>query len=330
MWKMKLVVLLAILIPLSLAFWIATCIFHIYKQDAESVSPIRFLIAILAPVLISQWGLKRKSLDKSGALAGLLVGFILTVSNLCFFTALLTFFVAASKATKFRTSEKKKIEDDHKEGGLRNWVQVLCNGGVAAEMSFFYLLDIGCTEKLIDFRNNYSASWYSLAVFGALCCSCGDTFSSEIGSVVGKSRDAILITNFSKVPKGTNGGISLVGSIASIFGGVLLGITYYITLILLVNEDYLAESPPQWPLILIGGFLGLLGSTIDSLLGAWFQYSGYDKKKQCVVNNPGPTVEYICGSDVLDNHSVNLLSSLLTSLLAPRLAFHVFVYLLSY
>ena len=48
--------------------------------------------------------------------AGYLVGFILTLSNLCFFAALLTFFVLGSKATKFRSQQKKKFEEDFKEG----------------------------------------------------------------------------------------------------------------------------------------------------------------------------------------------------------------------
>ena len=73
---------------------------------------------------------------------------------------------------------------------------------------------------------------------------------------------------------GTNGGISLVGTLASIIGGMIIGLAYYITLLLTCNEYYLEESPPQWLLIPVGGALGLMGSIIDSYLGATFQYSG--------------------------------------------------------
>ncbi|XP_045167701.1 transmembrane protein 19-like [Mercenaria mercenaria] len=319
--EMKPVIILAGIIPLSLVFWLSACILHHYKSDVEPVSPVRFLIAVVAPVLITRWGLQRGSLDKSGAIAALLVGFLMTISNLCFFSALLTFFVAGSKVTKFRTSEKRKLEDDFREGGMRNWVQVLCNGGIAAEMAVLYLIDVGCSEKLIDFTSHYNASWFSMAVLGALCCSCGDTFSSEIGSVVGRSREAILITNFNYVPKGTNGAISMVGVAVSFVGGALVGLSYYLTLLLVVNEDYLLESPAQWPLIPICGLLGFLGSTVDSVLGATLQYSGYDRKKQCVVHHPGSGVDDISGTDFLDNHSVNLLASLLTSITAPKIAF---------
>ena len=66
----------------------------------------------------------------------------------------------------------------------------------------------------------------------------------------------------------------MVGTLASIVGGALVGLAYYITLLLTCNEYYLEESPPQWMLIPVGGALGLLGSSVDSLLGATFQYSG--------------------------------------------------------
>ena len=52
------------------------------------------------------------------------------------------------------------------EYGGRNWVQVLCNAGVAAELSLLYLLDIGSGERPVDLRTDYRASWLSLAVLG--------------------------------------------------------------------------------------------------------------------------------------------------------------------
>lgn len=57
-----------------------------------------------------------------------------------------------------------------------------------------------------------------------------------------------------------------------------------------------------------------------------FVFTGYDRKRQCIVHHPYPGVHDISGVDILDNHSVNLLASLITSLLAPRVAFHLWRY----
>ncbi|XP_052777177.1 transmembrane protein 19-like [Mya arenaria] len=320
------VYVLLVLIPLSLLSWKCSYFMTFYNHNAEPISPVRFLIALVVPILISQWSLRRQSLDISGAVAACVVGFIMTISNLGFFSALLSFFIAGSKVTKFRAQQKKSIEEDFKEGGQRNWIQVFCNGGIAAQLAFLYLLEVGCTEKLIDFERYYIASWLSIAVMGSLCCSCGDTFSSEIGSVFGKSKTAWLITTFQSVPKGTNGGISVIGTLASFVGGAVVSVAFYLTLVLVANEDYLTSSPPQWPLIFVGGMCGLLGSIIDSFLGATLQYSGYDKSSGRIVNKPGPSVEHICGTVFLDNHSVNLVASLSTALLAPRIAFMVWTH----
>ena len=86
-------------------------------------------------------------------------------------------------------------------GGQRDWKQVLCNGGVAAELAVIYMINAGCGEYAVDFRRNPTSSWLVSAVLGALSCSCGDTFASEVGSAVG-SWSPRLITNLQPVPKG--------------------------------------------------------------------------------------------------------------------------------
>ena len=58
------------------------------------------------------------------------------------------------------------------------------------------------------------------------CCN-GDTWSSEIGSVVSKS-EPIHIISWKKVPRGTNGGVSLIGILASIMGKIVLNIPLHL------------------------------------------------------------------------------------------------------
>ena len=72
--------------------------------------------------------------------------------SLHFFLSLIAFFVSSSKATKFKQEVKRGYEGHFKEGGQRNWLQVLCNGGMALELSLLYLLDLGSADLPVDFR----------------------------------------------------------------------------------------------------------------------------------------------------------------------------------
>jgi uncharacterized membrane protein len=134
-----------------------------------------------------------------------------------------------------------------------------------------------------------------------------------------KTTETRLITTLRKVPTGTNGGVSLGGLIFSALGGLVIGVAYYVAILLFLSEKTLAKAPPQWPIMLMGLLGGFLGSAIDSLLGATLQYSGLDRAKGKVVERGGPKIEHICGIPVLDNCSVNLISSILNSFLLAEI-----------
>lgn len=58
----------------------------------------------------------------------MLVGFALTMANMSFFAALLTFFITSSKLTKWKGDIKKQIDSDYKEGKwLLNGLQKIKN-----------------------------------------------------------------------------------------------------------------------------------------------------------------------------------------------------------
>jgi uncharacterized membrane protein len=84
-----------------------------------------------------------------------------------------------------------------------------------------------------------------------------------------------LITTLRPVRKGTNGGVTAAGLAASLVGGLFMGGVFYAAALvsptLLVLEGQRAAAMAQWWLVPLGMTAGLLGSVIDSLLGATLQ-----------------------------------------------------------
>ncbi|KAL4707775.1 hypothetical protein ACJJTC_001721 [Scirpophaga incertulas] len=320
------VLLCAVSIPLSMSMWIMNIVYSKLLKDSEGhdepvvISPARWMASCFIPLAMSVYGYKKKSINLSGACLGFIVGLVLTLSNYCFLASLFTFFITSSRVTKIGSHIKSKIEEKFKEGGQRNWIQVLCNGGMATQLGLLYLLDVGASERPIDFVKDYRASWLSIGVLGVFACSNGDTWASELGTVLSKS-EPFLITSMKRVPVGTNGGVSLVGTCFSTIGGFIIGISYYLAVYYFSDPVLLANAPPQWPIIVFGSFAGFLGSLIDSVMGATMQYSGLDKYGR-IVSHSSLTVTHISGRNILDNHSVNLITTVIMGLLLPSLCKH--------
>jgi uncharacterized protein (TIGR00297 family) len=131
---------------------------------------------------------------------------------------MLAFFISSSLLSKKTT---------------RSHRQVLANGGVSAVAALV-------------------GSWAAFA--GALAAATADTWASEIGR---HSRTPPrLITNWTRVPAGTDGGMTLLGTLGGIAGaGLIAGLSYV-----------LGHHGPRT--VAVAGIAGML---VDSLLGATVQ-----------------------------------------------------------
>lgn len=207
--------------------------------------------AFLASSAIVAWGLSRNSLSPSGGAAAFVVGFVTMMAGVDFGVALVYFFVSSSLITKFGHKRKAAIEDGYVAGGRRSAVQVLANGltGTVAAGIYWYHEAQDCRSPLL--------LTLVCAFIGHYGCCIGDTWASELG-VLSKSKP-ILLTTLRTVPTGTNGAISLVGTLASIAGGLSLGIVFYVTSLLTRQPP--CAYPPS--IIVLGLLSGLVGSLVQ-------------------------------------------------------------------
>lgn len=239
-----------------MALIFATVILAVFEWLHHAEFPLggrRFLttLAITAGFAVLAWF--AGGVNFSGALAGSAVAFIMAVRDLRMFLALLIVFAVTLIATRIGYARKLELRTAEPAGG-RNAAQAMANLGIAA-------LVVAIA----------GAGWPVLAL-AALAEAAGDTSSSEIGMAFpGKT---LLVTNFKSVPAGTDGGISLFGTIAALLGSASVGIAAVATGLVPIN---------QLATIVLAGFFG---TVIDSLLGAIFERRGW-----------------------LDNDLVNLLST---------------------
>lgn len=299
-------------------------VFSIHSLDMFGV---RLPFAIIVSLILAKRGYDKNSLNVSGALLAIVVGIILSLASYAFFGCLFTFFVTSSMLTKWKSQRKVKVEENFKEGGQRNAVQVFCNGGVAVVISLLYIIEVGFTERHVDFSDDFTASVLITSLIGTISCCNGDTWSSEIGTAIGSDTPR-LITTFRKVPIGTNGGVTLVGTIASALGGAVIGVSYVLTVRFFSGSTLIDAYPPQWPVILFAAFSGLFGSIIDSFLGATCQYSGFCLLRKKVVSECSSTTKPICGRNAMSNHQVNFWSSFIVAIISPYFAYHLWPYCL--
>jgi uncharacterized membrane protein len=291
---------------------------------------------------------KKKSLSKSGLICATIVGFVTFSVNALVGSILIAFFLSSSRLTKFGSKIKQKIEHDYKIGGQRTAIQVISNSASATLFIIIILLcglsDAIPSPAFVPFFLHYpsptspilNTTLISALLLGAIAhyaCCCADTWSSEIGSLSAhlttKSdflnsipKEPFLITTFKPVPTGTNGGVSFLGLFAGIAGGLFIGfVTGIISSIqlLLFFPSFLPTSSLFAPFsffIPFGIITGLLGTLLDSFLGALCQCSVLDVKTNQVIEITNWKKEFkkgqhrhICGYPIFDNHQVNLISS---------------------
>lgn len=190
--------------------------------------------------------------------------------------------MCSSWLTKVGSARKAQLEEHHREGGQRDWWQVLTNSVVGVAVALVYFLWVR-EDSVVDYRRQFWPSFLWMCYLGHYACTNGDTWSSELG-VLSTSPPRLVTSCWRRVvPPGTNGGMSLLGTGASVAGGAFIG-AVFVLLGGWTTEEGWAGVPSQWPVVLLCAWAGLTGSVLDSLLGATMQLTVFDRTAQRIVD----------------------------------------------
>ncbi|KAE9032401.1 hypothetical protein PR003_g9312 [Phytophthora rubi] len=274
----------------------------------------RVLVAALLAGGLGHRGLKKQSLDVSGAAAACFVGFFTLASGYRYGLLLLGFYFSGSKLTKVRASVKQQLDANYKPGGQRSARQVLACSLLATCIAVYAVLQFGDEDAALDFETAPARSYLLANFIGHYACCAADTWASELG-VLSKSEPR-LITTLRRVPPGTNGAVSALGLAMSALGGAFIGALHY--------AASLPSGTAQLQVVTLGAASGLFGSVLDSLLGATVQATYFDRSTRRICDELTPHAERVCGLDVLTNEQVNLVSVLATTAVSGVVATYLF------
>ncbi len=207
----------------------------------------QIFLGIILSIIISLAAWRVHSLNRSGAFAAFILGcLIFGLGGLAWATLLLTFFISSSAFSRLFVARKKNLYEKFSKGSQRDWGQVLANGGLGAVLIILHLL-------------SPRETWHWVAYVGAMAAVNADTWATELG--VFSPSSPRLITNGEIVERGASGGVTLTGYLAALGGSLLVAIVA-----LPFSKDQSSI------LILSAGIMGgIIGSSVDSLLGATVQ-----------------------------------------------------------
>jgi len=202
----------------------------------------QLLIALLVTAAFAALAYALGIVSRGGALGGFVVGTLIYASlGPQGFAILVLFVVGGSLLTQLGYGSKQRAGTAQERGGRRGAKNAFANCAVPV-----------LCAVLADPTGSPA---FTAAFAASLGAAFADTAESEVGQVYGRAPR--LITTFRRVPPGTDGAISLPGTVA---GAVAATLTAALGLAL-----HLIEGPGAMLLVALAAFLGTVA---DSLIGS--------------------------------------------------------------
>lgn len=277
---------------------------------------IELLLGAIVIVTIAIFAFKKDLLNESGTLMAIIAGFIVfsfpasLIPGWIWFALLALFFILSSAVTRFRKIEKEQVNQEFAKGGVRDAMQVFANGAGAALFAVIYRF--------------YPSEVIFLGFAVTLATVNADTWATELG-ILSKVKP-YLITNLKRVERGASGAVSAFGTLAALAGSIAIALIAVLLINLTIPIDVFAKFPlGVFGFIFIVSICGLLGSLIDSFMGATWQVMYYcekcKKETERRIHKCGAKTVYKKGAKWFDNDLVNLLSSLVAALVGIAIYF---------
>ncbi len=264
----------------------------------------RLVLGLTLSALIGFVAYQRQSLSASGVLGAVLLGTVIFgLGGWVWGALLVVFFVSSSLLSHYKAARKEALAEKFSKGSRRDLAQALANGGAGA------LIALGSAVW------PHPAWWVAFA--GAMATVNADTWATELG-VLSRKRPR-LVTTGREVEVGTSGGVTLAGTLAALAGAGLIGLAAALFDAAGVRGPTSAAS-----LLGVAAAAGLVGSLVDSLLGATVQaIYGCDSCRKETERHPthtcGAPTRRLRGWPWLNNDLVNFLSSAAGALIAVGL-----------
>ena len=260
---------------------------------------MQILYGFLLAILIAYVAYRAHSLSRSGAIAAAVVGTItFGIGGWQWAVLLLAFFITSSGLSRAFKRRKAGLHEKFSKGDQRDAGQVFGNGGLA---TLFVALQAFYPDSILP--------WIGFAA--SLAAVNADTWATELG-VLNPTPPRIITNLANRVEKGTSGGVSLFGTVASLLGSAVIALPA----VFLSPSGALSTK-----YLLIITLAGLAGSLFDSLLGATVQamyFCPRDQKEteKHPLHTCGTETVHLRGWKWLDNDWVNFACGVFGSFIA--------------
>ena len=238
-----------------------------FLTDAEL--PRRVLTGLAVNVAIAASAYVARSIDLAGAFSAVIIGTAITAGlGLGGLALMIAFFVLGSAATKLGYPLKAARGIAQGKGGARGWRNAWANGGVPALLALVAGAYGAESWSLVHAGRGNSlgpagyAGWLVTAAYAAsVATAAADTCSSEVGKAFG--RRTFLVTSFEPVPPGTEGAVSVEGTLGGLVGALVVAFVGW------------AAGLCTGPVAAAVTVAGLLGSLAESAIGTVAERRGW-------------------------------------------------------